>query len=60
MNKGWNRKMKRGIVLLFIGLFMLLLGIYLSVHWVLIGTLLGVSGGILMGSSSYFLAKKKI
>ncbi|UOE95156.1 MULTISPECIES: hypothetical protein [Bacillaceae] len=52
--------MKRGIVLLFIGLFMLLLGIYLSVHWVLIGTLLGVSGGILMGSSSYFLAKKKI
>ena len=55
----WKRNMNKGIALLFIGLVMFMLGIYLSIHWVVIGTFLGVGGGIIMGSSSYFLAKKK-
>jgi len=51
--------MKIGIALFFSGLVMFTLGIYLSIYWVIIGTLLGVAGGMIMGISSYFLAKKK-
>ena len=51
--------MKKGNALLFIGLVMFMLGIYLSIYWVVIGTLLGVAGGMIIGISSYFLAKKK-
>ncbi|RCW76803.1 hypothetical protein [Saliterribacillus persicus] len=55
--------MKKTRILFFAGLLLLMLGIYLSslllTHWVIIGTLLGVSGGLLMGASSYFLPKPK-
>ncbi|CRK83332.1 hypothetical protein [Neobacillus massiliamazoniensis] len=52
--------MNKGTVLfVIIGLAMFMLGIYLSVYWAGIGIFLAVGGGIIMGSSSYFLAKKK-
>ncbi len=55
--------MKKVKVLFSIGLFLLMLGIYLSTllatHWVIIGTILGVSGGFFMGGSSYFLPDEK-
>ena len=56
---GWKYNMKKGNALFFIGLVMFMLGIYLSIYWVVIGTLLGVAGGMIIGISSYFLAKKK-
>jgi len=52
--------MKKGMTLFFIGLVMFILGIYLSTHWVGIGTLIGIAGGIIMGSSTYFLAIKEL
>ncbi len=50
--------MKKGMTLFFIGLILFMIGIYLSSHWAIIGTLMGVGGGMIMGSSTYFLAKK--
>lgn len=50
--------MNKGIAFFMIGLVIFMLGLYLSINLVEIGTLLGVSGGILMGISSYFSAKK--
>jgi len=47
------------MALLFIGLVTFLLGIYLSIHWEVIGIFLGVGGGIILGSSTYFLAMKR-
>ncbi|WP_199868473.1 hypothetical protein [Virgibacillus senegalensis] len=53
--------MKKVKTLFFAGLFLLLLGIYLSTllmtHWVVIGTILAILGGLLMGGSSFFLPK---
>ena len=51
--------MNMGTVLLVIGLAMFMLGIYLSVYRAGIGIFLAVAGGIIIGSSSYFLAKKR-
>ncbi|MCD1162888.1 hypothetical protein NGI46_28480 [Peribacillus butanolivorans] len=51
--------MKKGMTLFFIGLVMFMLGIYLSTQWAGIGTLIGIVGGFIMGSSTYFLAIKK-
>jgi hypothetical protein len=51
--------MKKVRILLLIGLFMFMLGIYLSTflttHLVITGTILSILGGMLMGGSSYFL-----
>lgn len=38
---------------------MMMSGIYLSTHWIVIGTLLSILGGFIMGSSSYFLTKNQ-
>ncbi|WP_404455155.1 hypothetical protein [Oceanobacillus kapialis] len=55
--------MKKVKFLFFAGLFLLMLGIYISTflltHWVIIGTILAILGGFLMGGSSYFLPKTK-
>ncbi|MCG7344457.1 hypothetical protein MHZ92_09950 [Sporosarcina sp. ACRSL] len=51
--------MKKGIALFSIGLVMLMLGIYLSINWIVIGGFLGVGGGLIMGWSTYFLAQKR-
>jgi hypothetical protein len=55
--------MKKVNFLFFVGLFLLMLGIYISTflvtHWVVIGTLFAIFGGFLLGGSSYFLPKPK-
>ncbi|MBT2682365.1 hypothetical protein [Bacillus sp. ISL-37] len=51
--------MNKGILLFIVGLIMYMAGIYLSTIWVMIGATIGVSGGILMGASTYLLALKK-
>ena len=54
--------MKKVTILVWIGLFIFMLGIYLSTylstHWVIIGTSLAIVGCMIMGSSSYFFPKK--
>ncbi|WHY69602.1 hypothetical protein [Neobacillus sp. SuZ13] len=50
--------MNKGMTMFSIGLVMFMFGIYLSTNWAIIGTLMGVVGGIIMGSSKYFLVKK--
>jgi hypothetical protein len=51
--------MKTGMLLFITGLVMLMLGIYLSTHWVSVGTLIGISGGLMLGISTSFLGAKK-
>lgn len=51
--------MKKGTILFLIGLIMFMFGIYLSTYWTVIGMLIGIAGGIVMGSSTYFLVTKK-
>ncbi|MGN1400316.1 MAG: hypothetical protein ACI4XL_02310 [Bacillus sp. (in: firmicutes)] len=51
--------MKKGYVLSIVGLLLFMAGIYLATHWIIIGTAIGIFGGFLMGSSSYFLTKDK-
>ena len=50
--------MKKGVPFFLIGLFMFMFGIYLSTHWGVLGSLIGVGGGLVMGSSIYFLSIK--
>lgn len=50
--------MKNGRFLFLLGLFTYLIGIYLSTIWVALGAALGVSGGLIMGISTYYLAMK--
>ena len=61
--EGRIRKMKKVIFISFVGLLLLMLGIYVSTfldtHWVIIGTSLAIFGGFLIGGSSYFLPKTK-
>jgi hypothetical protein len=48
--------MKKGTTLFLIGLIMFMFGIYLST-WSVIGTIIGIAGGLVMGSCT--LATKK-
>ncbi|MGM0851203.1 MAG: hypothetical protein ACQEWI_01085 [Bacillota bacterium] len=52
--------MTKAYVLFIGGLFIFMLGVFLSIQWIVIGTLFSISGGIIMGSSSYFLGKKAV
>lgn len=51
--------MKKGKFLFLVGLFTYMAGIYLSTIWVAAGSAIGVSGGLMMGISTYYLAMKK-
>lgn len=55
--------MRISIILLFIGLALLIVGVYLSSlltkDWIIIGTLMAVLGGGLTGINTYFLASTK-
>ena len=55
--------MKTNIVLLFVGLALLMAGIYVSTllttPWVIIGTLMAIIGGGLTGVNAYSLALTK-
>lgn len=46
--------MKHGVILFLSGLLLFMAGISISLHWPIIGTLMGISGGLSMGSAAYF------
>ncbi|MEK3763393.1 hypothetical protein [Solibacillus sp. FSL K6-4121] len=50
--------MNKGFVIFVIGIIMFMLGIYLSTSWIVVGSIIGISGGLLLGLSSYFMAMK--
>ncbi|MCM3122786.1 MULTISPECIES: hypothetical protein [Bacillaceae] len=50
--------MKKGKFLFLFGLLLYMSGIYLSTIWVVPGAAIGVTGGLLMGASTYYLAMK--
>ena len=50
--------MKVGMALFIGGLILLMSGIFLSAYWTVAGSFMGIFGGMMMGSSSYFLAKQ--
>ncbi|MGF3102872.1 hypothetical protein [Rossellomorea sp. DUT-2] len=52
--------MTKANVLLIGGLFIFMLGVFLSIQWIVVGTLFSVAGGLIMGSSSYFMGKKAV
>ncbi|MEE6450706.1 hypothetical protein RAH41_09055 [Gottfriedia acidiceleris] len=52
-------KNKRGSFIFLFGLLMFMLGIFLFTHLSVIGILIGISGGIIMGSSTSFLITNK-
>lgn len=49
--------MKLGMALFIGGLILLMSGIFLSAYWAAAGSFMGIFGEMIMGSSSYFLAK---
>lgn len=50
---------KIGVIMFFIGFISLMTGIYISTHWTITGTVMGVAGGMVMGWSTYFFIKIK-
>ncbi|MHA7138902.1 hypothetical protein ACRTEV_16810 [Rossellomorea arthrocnemi] len=52
--------MTKPYVLFIGGLFIFMLGVFFSIQWIVVGTLFSVAGGLIMGSSSYFLGKKAV
>ncbi|MHA7136656.1 hypothetical protein ACRTEV_05220 [Rossellomorea arthrocnemi] len=55
--------MRRVTIFMLAGLFIFMLGVFLSTllstHWVVVGTSLAIIGSFMMGGSSYFLPKIK-
>lgn len=51
--------MKLGTALFLGGLILYMSGIYLSAIWEVAGAFIGIIGGIVMGSATFFLAKTK-
>ncbi|MFI8575323.1 hypothetical protein ACIGEL_06375 [Rossellomorea aquimaris] len=55
--------MRKVTIFMLAGLFIFMLGVFLSTllstHWVVVGTSLAIIGGFMMGGSSYFLPKIK-
>ncbi|NKE04158.1 hypothetical protein [Mesobacillus selenatarsenatis] len=50
--------MKKGRLLFLAGLILNMTGIYLSTIWVALAAAIGISGGLMMGISTYYLAMK--
>ncbi len=48
--------MKTGFILFISGLILFMAGILLSMQWEIAGTIMGISGGMMMGSAAYFYA----
>ncbi|MDQ0230130.1 hypothetical protein [Metabacillus malikii] len=53
--------MKKTIVFLLVGVLLLTIGVYVSTFsstlWIVIGTVLAISGGFITGSCAYFMPK---
>ncbi|WP_421378521.1 hypothetical protein ACOJQI_13185 [Bacillus salacetis] len=48
--------MNIGHLLFTTGLIVFMVGIYLSTKWVIIGSITGIFGGMMMGAATHFLA----
>ncbi|MDQ0273695.1 hypothetical protein [Cytobacillus purgationiresistens] len=46
--------MNKGKLLFIAGLVMFMVGIYLSTYWVIVGTLIGIGGGLILGLALSF------
>ncbi|WP_185762992.1 hypothetical protein [Niallia circulans] len=51
--------MNKGRILLIIGCLMFLVGIYISSDWTVFGSILGITGGLLLGLSTHFFIKAR-
>ena len=47
--------MNKGFALFLTGLLLIMSGIYVSTIWPLVGSLIGILGGLMLGVSTYFL-----
>lgn len=47
--------MNKGFSLFLTGLLLYMSGIYVSTIWPLVGSLIGILGGLMLGVSTYFL-----
>lgn len=50
--------MKKSTSIFLVGFIMFMAGIYLFTHWSVIGSLLGILGGLVMGTGTFFIQKK--
>ncbi|MGG0741023.1 hypothetical protein [Niallia taxi] len=46
--------MNIGRILLIFGLLMLMAGIYISSNWTVLGSIIGIIGGLVLGLSTFF------
>jgi len=51
--------MKRATVLFITGLILFMAGIYVSTIWEVPGMFMGIFGGMIMGSSTYFFVSRQ-
>ena len=56
-----NRRdeMNIGRILLIIGLLMFLAGIYISSNWTVLGSIIGITGGLVLGLSTFYFIKSR-
>lgn len=47
-------EMNIGRILLIFGLLMLMAGIYISSNWTVLGSIIGIIGGLVLGLSTFF------
>ncbi|WP_158634041.1 hypothetical protein [Radiobacillus deserti] len=51
--------MNKDMFIYILGFVMFLVGSYLSAYWAVLGTIIGISGGWILGISTYFLGTRK-
>ncbi|MED3960997.1 hypothetical protein NQZ71_24870 (plasmid) [Niallia taxi] len=51
--------MNIGRILLIIGLLMFLAGIYISSNWTVLGSIIGITGGLVLGLSTFYFIKSR-
>lgn len=52
-------EMNIGRILLIVGLLMLMAGIYISSNWTVLGSIIGISGGLVLGFSTFYFIKSR-
>lgn len=52
-------EMNIGRILLIVGLLMLMAGIYISSNWTVLGSIIGISGGLILGLSTFYFIKSR-
>lgn len=52
-------EMNIGRILLIVGLLMFLMGVYISSNWTVLGSIIGITGGLVLGLSTFFFIKAR-